>query len=135
MINKDIAKKIIQEYKRPWKLFSLFIGIAILIFGSIYLQVPDWDIPICFIMAFFAYLTASWCMHVIVEWQWKKIPLMAFYTWFSTDGCYWLYWLYFNPDVLVLFREINFYISITLFCICGAVWYYRGSIKQFKSDL
>ncbi len=106
MINKDIAKKIIEEYKRPWKLFSLFIGLAILICGSIYFQAPDWDIPICFIMAFFTYLTASWCMHVIVEWQWKKFPLMAFYAWFSIDGCYWLYWHYLNPDVLVYSREI-----------------------------
>ena len=45
------------EYKRPWKLFSLFSGLALLVSGSFYYKAPDWDVPICFIMAFFAYLT------------------------------------------------------------------------------
>jgi hypothetical protein len=46
------------EYKRPWKLFTLAIGILLLIAGSFYLRAPDWDIPISIIMALFAYTTA-----------------------------------------------------------------------------
>jgi hypothetical protein len=38
-----------QEYKRPWKLFALAVGLALLIFGSFHYQALDWDIPISFI--------------------------------------------------------------------------------------
>ncbi len=48
------------ELLRPWELATLAIGIALLVVGSFYYQAPDWDIPISFIMAIMAYLTASW---------------------------------------------------------------------------
>ena len=66
-----------EELLRPWKLFTLTIGISLLVMGSFYYQAPDWDIPISFIMAGFAYLSASWSMHVMVERQWKQWPLMV----------------------------------------------------------
>lgn len=134
MINKIITTNLIQEYKRPWKLFTLFIGISILIFGSFYSHLPDWDIPISIISALATYFTASWCMHVIIERQWKNFPLMLFFLWLSTDGCYWIYWHFQNPEVLVFFRELNFYVSLSLYAMCGIVWYYRGSVKQLISD-
>ena len=40
-----------SEYLRPWKLFSLAAGIALLVLGSIHMPSPDWDMPISFIMA------------------------------------------------------------------------------------
>jgi hypothetical protein len=55
------------EYARPWKLFSLAAGIALLVAGSFYYQAPDWDIPISLIMAAFAYLSAPWSLRVVVE--------------------------------------------------------------------
>ena len=123
-------KIIIAEYKRPWKLFSLFIGISLLIIGSFYYQAPDWDIPISLIMASFAYLTAPWSLRVVVERQWKMFPLMLFFTWFTVDGCYWLYWHFKNPVSLELMREANFPASLSLYGICGLVWYYQGSLKE-----
>ena len=60
---------LLVEYQRPWKLFAFFIGLALLIVGSYYYQAPDWDVPISFIMASFAYLTAPWSMRVLVERQ------------------------------------------------------------------
>ena len=123
-------KQEIIEYKRPWKLFTLFIGLGLLIIGSFYYQAPDWDIPISFIMAFFAYLTASWSLHVIVERQWKIVPLMLFFTWFSIDGCYWIYWHFKDPVALELMREVNFLASLSLYWMCGLVWYHRGSLKE-----
>ena len=127
----ETNKLLLQEYKRPWKLLSLVIGLALLIVGSYYYQAPDWDIPISIIMALFTYLTASWSMRVVVERQWKKFPLMLFYTWFSIDGCYWLYWHFKNPQALELMRDVNFLASLSLYCMCGLVWFYQGSIKQF----
>jgi hypothetical protein len=81
-------------------------------------------------MACIAYLTASWSLHVIVERQWKYFPLMLFVTWFSIDGCYWMYWHYKNPIALELMRDANFFASLSLYWMCGLVWYFNGSLKE-----
>jgi hypothetical protein len=135
MSRQENIRSLIAECKRPWKLFALFIGFALLIAGSFYYQAPDWDIPISFIMAILAYLTAPWSMRVVVERQWKKFPLMLFYTWFTVDGCYWLYWYFKNPQVLELMRDVNFPASLSLYGMCGLVWYYRGSLKELIHSL
>ena len=123
-----------NEYKRPWKLFALFSGLALLIAGSIYFPAPDWDVSISFIMAIFFYLTASWCMHVLVERRWKYFPLMLFITWFTVDGCYSIYWHFKTPDALSMMRDANFLASLVLYMLCGLVWYYRGSLMGFLSE-
>jgi hypothetical protein len=130
MKREDSIGSLIAEYKRPWKLFALFIGLSLLIVGSFYYNAPDWDIPVTFIMAILAYLTAPWSMRVVVECQWKKFPLMLFYTWFTVDGCYWLYWHFKDPHVLELMRDVNFPASLSLYGMCGLVWYYQGSLKE-----
>ena len=61
----------LAEYTRPWKLFTLALGIALLILGSFYYEAPDWDIPISLIMASLAYLTAPWSLRVVVERRWR----------------------------------------------------------------
>ena len=60
----------VSEFLRPWKLFSLAVGVALLIAGAFYYEFPDWDVPISVIMAALAYLTAPWSMRVILERQW-----------------------------------------------------------------
>jgi hypothetical protein len=110
------------------------LGLSLLIVGSYYYQAPDWDIPISFIMALFTYLTASWSMHVVVERRWKRFPLMLLYTWFSVDGCYWIYWHFKDQQALAFMREANFGASLCLYAICGLVWFYEGSLKQLISD-
>ena len=70
----------LAEYARPWKLFTLALGIALLIVGSFYYEAPDWDIPISLIMASLAYLTAPWSLRVIVERRWRLWPAMLFAT-------------------------------------------------------
>jgi len=62
----------LTEYRRPWKLATLAAGIGLLILGSSHYQAPDWDIPISFIMAILAYLTAPWSLRVILERQWRR---------------------------------------------------------------
>lgn len=131
MWDRNITADLLIEYKRPWKLFSLFCGISLLVVGSFYYKAPDWDIPISFIMALLTYLTAPWSLQVILERQWKNVPLMLFYTWFSVDGSYWLYWSFKNPVALELMRDANFFASLSLYGICGLVWYYKGSLRQF----
>jgi hypothetical protein len=124
----------LTEYTRPWKIISLAIGIALLILGSYYYQVPDWDIPISLIMAILAYLTAPSSLRVIVERRWKLWPAMLFATWFTVDGCYWLYWRFKNPLALELMREANFFASLALYGICGVLWLYRGSLRQLATE-
>ena len=123
------------ELMRPWKLAILVIGIGLLVIGAFYYEAPDWDIPISFIMALMAYLTASWSMHVMVERRWRQWPLMLFWTWFTVDGCYWLYWHFKNPVALELMREANAPASLSLYWMCGLVWYYRGTLRVMWIDL
>ncbi len=124
----------LAEYARPWKLITFFAGLALLIAGSFYTPSPDWDIPISVIMAALAYLTAPWSLRVIVERRWRLWPAMLLATWFTVDGCYWLYWRFKNPVALELMRDANFLASLVLYGMCGLVWYYRGSLREMLSD-
>ena len=111
------------DYLRPWKLFTLAVGIA-----------PDWGIPISFIMALLAYLTAPWSLRVLVTRQWRLLPLALFATWFTVDGCYAIYWHYTDPQVLALMRAFNAPASLALYGVCGVLWLYRGSLREFADD-
>jgi len=123
------------ECLRPWKLVTLAVGIALLILGSFYYGAPDWDIPISFIMAILAYLTAPWSLGVILERRWRLWPAMLFATWFTVDGSYWLYWHFKNPVVLEPMRAANFFASLSLFGICSVIWFYRGSLRQLSTEV
>ena len=125
----------LTEYRRPWKLATLAVGIALLILGCFHYQAPDWDIPISFIMAILAYLTAPWGLRVILERKWRLWPAMLFATWFTVDGCYAVYWSFKNPAALELMREVNFPASLSLYAMCGVVWLYRGSLGQLFSEV
>jgi hypothetical protein len=123
------------EYLRPWKLLTLAFGLALLILGSFYSPALDWDIPISIIMAISAYLTAPWSMRVLLERRWLLFTFMLFFTWFTVDGCYAVYWHFKNPAALELMRKANFPASLSLYGICGIIWLYRGSLRQFISNL
>jgi hypothetical protein len=122
------------EYTRPWKLASFAVGVALLIAGSFYYEAPDWDIPVSLIMATLTYLSASWSLRVIVERRWKLWPAMLLATWFTVDGSYWLYWHFRNPATLDTMRDANFLPSLSLYMLCGLIWFYRGSLRQMVSD-
>ena len=125
----------ISELARPWKISTLCLGIGGLIWGSFHYSAPDWDIPISLIMAFFAYLTAAWSMHVMVERKWRDFPLMIFSTWWTVDGCYALYWYLKDPIVLDYMRAANAPASLCLYWMCGLVWFWNGSVKELVARL
>jgi len=127
-------KENMTEYFRPWKLFTLAIGIMLLIVGSFYYKAPDWDIPISFIMATLAYLTAPWSLRVILERQWRRWPVMLLATWFTVDGCYAIYWSFKDPVALEMMRAANLPASLSLYGMCGILWLYQGSLGQLFSD-
>jgi hypothetical protein len=106
-----------------------------LILGAFYYDAPDWDVPISFIMATLAYLTAPWSLRVIIERRWRHWPLMLFLTWFTVDGCYAIYWYFVNPQALALMRDANFLASLSLYGMCGLLWLYEGSLSEFFADV
>lgn len=125
------AKLCLTEYSRLWKIFTLALGITLLILGSFYYEAPNWDIPISLIMATLTYLTAPWSLRVIVERRWPLWLAMLFATWFTIDGSYWLYRHFKNPLAFDLMREANFFASLSLYGICGVLWLCRGSLKNY----
>lgn len=127
-------KEQLVEYRRPWKLGTLALGVAILVAGAFYYRAPDWDVPISFIMAVLAYLTAPWSLRVLIERRWRRFPLMLFLTWFTVDGSYWLYWSQKSPEALALMRDANFLASLCLYAICGLGWYFRGSLRELLAE-
>ena len=124
-----------RELRRPWKLASLACGIALLIAGAIWVRAPDWDIPVSLIMALFAYLTAPWCLRMLLGLRWRTWPWVALVTWWSVDGCYALYWSWRNPLALEQMRDANLMASLGLYGLCGLVWLYRGSLTQLWGEL
>ena len=124
-----------KEYLRPWKLAALAVGIALLILGAIYTPAPDWDVPISFIMVGLTYLTAPCSMRTLLERQWRLFPLALFFTWLSVDGCYALYWHFKNPAALEAMRSANAPASLSLYGICGVIWLYRGSLRDFFAEI
>ena len=125
----------LADYARPWKLATLFLGIALLILGSLYYSVPHWDIPISLIMATLAYLAAPWSLRVIVERRWKLWPAMLVATWFTVDGSFWLYWRFKNPAILELMREASIPVALAAYGICGVIWFYRGSLRELSLEM
>lgn len=103
------------------KLASFAIGLALLLLGAHYLDFPDWDFGICFVMAFTSFATAEWSTMVIWQRKWALMPLAAFWTWLSVDGVYWAYWSYVRPAVMI--REGQWLASLCLYALCGVIWY------------
>ena len=103
-----------------------------MIAGVLYNLAPDWDVPINLIMPLLTYLTAPWSMRVILQRRWRQFPLMLLYTWFSVDGSYWHFKA---PAVLRMMRYDNFVTSLPLYCLCGMIWLYQGSLSQFIAEV
>lgn len=117
------------EYVRPWKLFSLSCGIVLLMIGARYSGLPDWDVSISLIMAVFAYFTAPCSLRVFLERRWKLFPHALFWTWFSVDGTYTIYWHFVDPAALIL-RPANAAASLALYGMCALVWLHHGTLRQ-----
>ena len=98
------------------------------------IEAPDWDIPVSIIMALVAYVTAPWCMRVLIERRWRQWPAMLFLTWFGVDGCYAAYWSVVNPVALELMREANAPASLSLFWAVGLFWMYQGSLNELMQS-
>ena len=68
-------------------------------------------------------------MRVLLERRWRLIPHALFWTWFTVDGIYVVYWA--TRDLEALFmRPASFWASFGLYGMCGLVWYPRDTLKN-----
>lgn len=128
-----------RELIRPWKLVTFFIAMAILIYGSFFFRIADWDVGVTLLMGSLTYIMAPWSVYVIISairhrpkfWYLQIITAMI--------ACQlvvdWVYMIYHTMVGNQTFRAANFYASTPLYFMAGAVWLYRGSMKDFLGNL
>jgi hypothetical protein len=129
----------VAELVRPWKLFSFAVGMAWLIYGAMNYNIPDWDMGVSLLMGGLTYVCAPWSVRVILLsmrdrqpywWFWLAMALVA--ALFVVD---WVYVLYHSAMENQMFRRENFYASSALYFLAGAVWFYRGSVREFLAEV
>gem|GEM_PF-1115551 len=127
------------ELKRPWKLATFCIGMAWLLYGALTYGISDWDVGISLLMGGLTYLTAPWCVKVMVQsiksrqrfWLFWIVAALAVAL-FVIDGEYYLYHTWRGNRML---RAENFCTSSALFFLAGCLWLYEGSLAQFSDQL
>ena len=132
-------KRYFAELFRPWKLVTFAIGMAWLIYGALNYNIGDWDIGISLIMGTLAYVCAPWSVGVILTsirdrsrlWPlWVLAALLP--AWFTVDGSYVLYHSAMGNQML---RAENFWTSSVFYFMAGCLWLYRGSLRQFLTNI
>lgn len=103
-----------------WKNSTFLVGLSWLLYGAIYFEYPDWDIPISILMACSTYLTADKLILSIKQKSYPKIALYSLGAWWSIDGSYCLYWSLVDSSVMI--REGQWMMSLCLYLLCGFVW-------------
>ena len=102
-----------------WKLVTLFGGLAALIAGSYYENLPDWDIGISIIMGLLTFWTAPLCIKWAYTRNWRMLPIGLFLAWFTIDASYCLY----NAALgHAYFRDANWPASTVLYLLMGFIW-------------
>ena len=122
------------EYFRPWKLFTLAIGLALLVFGAFHYDQPDWDVGISFVMGLLAYFTAPWALDILKFHRWKFVPLALLAYWLTVDGSYVAYNAWVGRPVGSELRVANFFASSLLYLLCGFIWQPRMTFAEVLSS-
>jgi len=132
-------REYLAELCRPWKLFSLAVGMAWLLYGAYNYGISDWDVGISLIMGGLTYLCAPRSVRIILYhlqyrprfWVlWIISALLV--AWFVVDGVYVFYHTAMGNQML---RIENFYASSALYFLAGAIWLYSGSLRDLVSNL
>jgi hypothetical protein len=110
-----------------------------LIYGALCYGISDWDVGISIVMGGLTYIFAPWSVITIYNllrlrppaWPLRiiaaLIPAM-----FAVD---WVYWLYHSAVGNKMLRWENFKVSMALYFICGLLWCYCGSLRDFVTEL
>lgn len=105
-----------------YKLISWSSGMAFLIIGAMWGIAPDWDIKVSILMGGFTFLTAEKSMLVVLNRDWKGIPMALFNTWWAVDGVYTLYWFMVDRSILLEARGAQWPLSLAMYAACGVTW-------------
>lgn len=105
---------------QTWKNFTFLIGLAWLLYGALFFDYPDWDIPVSLLMAGSTYLTADRFIQAIKEKRPLGALLWSIGAWWAIDGVYWVYWTL--ADASVAIRAAQWPMSACLYLLCGLVW-------------
>lgn len=132
-------KTCLVELVRPWKLFSFAIAMSWLLFGALNYGIQDWDVGVTLIMGGLTYLLAPWSVYIILSairyrpgFWYLHIVAALLAALFVVD---WVYMLYHHLVGNQTLRDANFYASMPLYFLAGTVWLYRGSLKEFVSNI
>ena len=133
------VQQYLAELVRPWKLLSLGVGMAWLLYGASNYGISDWDVGISLIMGGLTYLCAPWSVRVTLHCLRYRprfwglwIVAAIFVAWIVVDGIYVLYHTAMGNQML---RLENFYASSALYFLAGAIWLYSGSLSDFLSNV
>ena len=133
------VQQYLAELMRPWKLLSLGVGMAWLLYGARNYGFSDWDVGISLIMGGLTYLCAPWSVRVTLHYLRYRprfwglwIVAALFVAWIVVDGIYILYHTAMGNQML---RLENFYASSALYFLAGAIWLYAGSFRDFLSNV
>lgn len=126
------------ELRRPWKLVTFGIGMLWLLYGAVCYDICDWDVGISIIMGGLTYIFAPWSAMTINSslrfrphaWP-LRITVALIPAMFAVD---WVYWLYHSAIGNRMMRWENFKVSMALYFICGILWCYRGSLRDFARE-
>lgn len=105
-----------------FKNFTFLIGLSWLIYGALNYGYPDWDVGVSLVMALATYFTADKVVLAIRNLEWRRWPLMLFYTWFAVDGTYLIYWTIKDRVILLQMRDSQWPFSLCLFLLLGVIW-------------
>lgn len=129
----------LAELARSWKLMSFAIGMGWLLFGALTYGISDWDVGISLLMGGLTYLSAPWSVGTIlaaVRYRSRRwllgIAMALFVAWVVVDGIYVLYHTIMGN---LMFRIENFFASSVLYFLAGAIWLYRGSLRELLANV
>ena len=127
------------ELACSWKLLSFALGMGLLIYGAVNYGIADWDVGISVLMGALTYLFAPWAVRTLLNacryrrpyWM-LKIVVALVVAWIVVDGVYVLYHTSMGNR---MYRVENFYASSALYFLAGAIWLYRGSLRELIADV
>ena len=127
------------ELLRPWKVITFCIAMSWLLYGALFYSIADWDVGVTLLMGGLTYLMAPWSVYILLS----AIRYRPKYWIFHVAGA--LIAGLFVVDIVYMgyhtlagnqtFRAANFYASAPLYFMGGAVWLYRGSVKEFFQNI
>lgn len=110
----------VRGYSMSIKLFLSLFGIFLLILGSLFNSLPDWDVYISILMGGLTAIHAPAFVRSIVEQKGNKLVVHLMIYIFIVD------WLYVNYNEFIgasYVREENFIVSSLLYAIAGIILY------------